>query len=965
MNKFLSVKKACIALCLLYFITGVFAQKNEEQLQDMKMEKLIMDPDLRFGKLKNGLTYYIRHNKMPEERAEFYIVQNAGSMQEEENQRGLAHFLEHMAFNGSKNFPVKEDIQSYIENIGMRMGENMNAYTDFDETIYKLMDVPVTREGIIDTCLLMLHDWSSFLLLKDDAIEKERGVIREEWRTVRTAQLRMWEQQLPKMFSGSKYGNRLPIGSIDVINNFKGDELRDYYKKWYRPDLQAVIVVGDIDVDRIEEKIKKIFSDIPVPVNPEPVEVSLVPDNSVPLISIAKDKEMTNTILSIYYKHEKLPLHLRGTFAEFITGYTQTVISLIMSERFSEIVQKTNPPFIAAYANDGDYFVSKTKGAWTSTAIVKPEELERAFGALVAETERIKKFGFTEAEYERAKENILMSYESTYKDREKLPNSSFAQEYINNFTEGECIPGIEVEYEMIKQVAPNFPLEGINRYVRNLFDEKNSERNVVISLSGPDKADIVYPGENELFNMFRAATKVSVTAKEEEVMSKVLIPELPKPGIIVEEKEDTLFDATVYKLSNGVRVVVKQTDFKEDQVLMTATSPGGITMFKDDKDIWNLKVINNTIMLGGLGEFNSTNLRKAIAGKNISCSVGISMESETFSGSASPFDLKTLFELIYMQFTEMRIDDEAYASFEERIKLQLENHVLNPMVVFSDTLTDLVYNRNPRNSRLKASDFDNIDYHRTIEMYNERYGDASDFVFTFTGNVNKDSIRPLLKQYLATLPSLNRNEKADEKMVTPFRKGKVKNHFFSRLETPKSSVALMYTGVMPYNLKNVIISQLLNQILDMVYMEKIRDNESASYGVQATVDLRNFPEGRTSIQIYFDTDPAKCENIINIVKSELEHIAKEGPLQTYLDKSYAGIMKGRAELKKQNDYWLGILDTYYYSNLDVHTEYENIMKSITVSDIKSFTKELLDQGNEIEVVMFPLAEEGVAEDIDH
>jgi zinc protease len=967
MNKFLSVKKACIALCLLYFITNVFAQKNEgqEQPQGMKMEKIVKDPKLRFGKLENGLTYYIRHNKMPEERAEFYIVQNVGSMQEKENQRGLAHFLEHMAFNGSKNFPSKKGIQDYTENIGMRMGENMNAYTSFDETIYKLMDVPVTREGIIDSCLLILHDWSSFLLLEDDAIEKERGVIREEWRTTRTAQLRMWEQQLPKMFPGSKYGNRLPIGSIDVINNFKGDELRDYYRKWYRPDLQAVIIVGDIDVDRIEEKIKIMFSDIPAPMNPEPVELSLVPDNSIPLISIAKDKEMTNTILSIYYKHEKLPFNLRGTLAEFITGYTQTVISLIMNERFSEIVQKTNPPFIAAYANDGDYFVSKTKGAWTSTAIVKPGELERTLKSLVAETERVKKFGFTEAEYERAKENILMSYESTYKDRDKIQNSSFAQEYINNFTEEECIPGIEVEYEMIKQIAPNFPLEGINQYVRNLFDDKDRERNVVISLSGPDKADIIYPDENELFQMFRNATKINVTAKEEEVISKILIPELPEPGKIVEEKEDPLFGATVYTLSNGVRAAVKKTDFKKDQILMRAISPGGITMFKDDKDIWNLKVINNTIMLGGLGEFNATNLRKAIAGKNISCSVGIGIDSENCSGSASPSDLKTLFELIYLQFTGIRIDDEAYASFEERVKLQLENHVLNPMVVFGDTLTDLVYNRNPRNSRLKASDFDKINYHRTIDMYNERYGDASDFVFTFIGNVDKDSIRPLLEQYLAVLPSLNRNEKADEKMITPFRKGKVKNHFSSRLETPKSSIALMYSGVMPYDLKNVIISQLLSQILEVVYMEKIRDNESASYGVQTAVDLRDFPEGRTSIQIYFDTDPAKCDNIINIVKSELEHIAKEGPLQTHLDKSFANIMKGRAELKQQNDYWLGILNTYYYSNLDFHTEYDEIMKTITVNDIRAFTKELLDQGNEIEVVMSPLAEEDAADNIGH
>ncbi|MDR2679725.1 MAG: insulinase family protein, partial [Tannerella sp.] len=446
MNGFLSTRIVCVMLCLSYFVTSVSAQESEPQ--DMKLEKLIKDPKLRYGKLKNGLTYYIRHNAMPVERAEFYIVHNAGSMLEEENQRGLAHFLEHMAFNGTKNFPSKKGIQDYTESLGMLMGENLNAYTSFDETVYMLMDVPVMRDGVIDSCLLILHDWSSFLLLEDSAIEKERGVIREEWRTRRTAQSRLWEQQLPVMFPGSRYGTRLPIGSIDIINNFKGDELRAFYKKWYRPDLQAVIIVGDINVDLIEEKVKQIFSDIPAPANPEPVEIALVPDNSIPIVSIAKDREMTNTMLSIYYKHEKLPYSLKGTIADFITGYTQSVISLIMSERFSEMVQQANPPFVAASADDGDYFVSKSKGAWTSTAIVKPGELERALNALTAETERVKKFGFTEAEYERAKENILKSYESAYNDRDKHENSSFAEEYIRNFTEDECIPGIEAEYEI-------------------------------------------------------------------------------------------------------------------------------------------------------------------------------------------------------------------------------------------------------------------------------------------------------------------------------------------------------------------------------------------------------------------------------------------------------------------------------------------------------------------------------------
>ena len=946
------MKKVCVLIGLFCFVCPAFMYGQE------MMEKLVMDPKIRYGKLDNGLTYYIRHNETPKERAEFYIVNNVGSLQEEDNQRGLAHFLEHMAFSGSKNFPSKGGIQKYTESIGMRMGENLNAYTGFDETVYMLMNVPVTRDGIIDSCLLILHDWSSFLLLDDEAIEKERGVIREEWRTSSTAQMRLMEQQLPEMFPESKYGTRLPIGSIDVINNFKRDELVAYYKKWYRPDLQALIIVGDIDVDKIEEKIKKMFSDIPAPVDPAPRERHDVPDNKTPIVSIAKDKEMSDIVLSIYYKYNKLPDMLSGTIADYITRYTQNVISLIMSERFSEIVQKSNPPFIAAYADDGDYFFSKTKGAWVSTAVVKPGELDRAMKALVVETERLKKFGFTEAEYERAKDTILKMSESAYKDRDNHESNSYAEEYIRNFTEGEPIPGIEIEYELMKQLVPVFPLESVNQYVRQLFSE-DIGRNLVISLSGPDIEGVEPLHKNELLALFLVAGKEDVIKnEEEEAISKILIPELPEPGKIVSEKADPLFgDVTIYTLSNGVRAIVKKTDYMADQILMTASSPGGINMFRDDKDIWNLKVINNVTMLGGLGEFSATNLRKALAGKNVACNAGLNTAFEDVRGMASPSDLKTLFELIYLQFTGMRTDDEVYASFEERNRLDLKGYDLDPIRIFRDTMTKIIYNNNPRNNRLRSSDFDKVDYHRAIEMYKERFADASDFVFTFVGNVDKDSIRPLLEQYLAALPSLNRKDKVDEKYVTPISKGKIKNHFPHKMETPKSTVALSYAGEMPYNLKNVIITQVLDQILSHNYDEKVRGEESASYDVYSYVAINDFPKGRTSIQVYFDTDPEKQDKIINIVKSELEKIAKEGVDQAELDMTRLNILKGRVEMKQKNEYWMGIVDAYYYRNFDGHTDYDAVLNSITVNDIKSFTKKLLDQGNEIEVVMFPATDE--------
>ncbi|MDR3309653.1 MAG: insulinase family protein [Tannerella sp.] len=932
------------------------AQENAAKPQDAAAmtEKIVMDPKLRYGKLDNGLTFYIRHNELPKDRAEFYIVQNVGSMQEDDNQRGLAHFLEHMAFNGSKHFPSKNGIKEYTENKGMVFGENLNAYTSFEETVYMLMNAPVDEPGVTDSCLLILHDWTQFLLLRDEDIVKERGIIHEEWRTGASAKMRLLETQLPKMYPGSKYGNRLPIGDINIVDNFKGEELRDYYRKWYRPDLQGIIIVGDVDVDAVEKKIRTLFADVKPQTNPAVREKYEVADNERPLVSVATDKEMTNINLSIFYKHDVIPEALRGTLVDFISGYNRMVISMIMSERFSEILQQADPPFVAAMSMDDSYYVATTKDAWTSIVIAKPGELPGAMNALIAETERLKQFGFTAAEYERARTNILKSYESTYNERDKHQNSSYAEEYVRNFTTGECIPGIEVEYEIIKQIAPNFPVEGVNHFVKQLFADSDNGRNIVISLSAPEKEGVTYPAEDELLQMFVEASGVSVTANEEEVISDILIPELPVPGKIIEEKTDTLFGGvTIYTLSNGVRVVVKPTELKQDEIKMTATSPGGTTLFTDEKDVYNLKVMNDASSIGGLGNFSVTALNKTLAGKNVTLSAGVGKSDESINGSSSPSDLKTLFELVYLQMTAVRTDDEAYKSFTGRIKTQLDNQNLNPMYSFIDTLTQILYDSNPRNRRLRSSDFDNVDYHRMIDMYNERYADASDFVFTFIGNINKDTIRPLIEQYLATLPSLNRKEKGDPSQVTPFASGKIECHFTRRLETPKSSIALFYSGEMPYTMKNLLTSQLLSNILDLVYTEKVREGESASYGVRTSILLHDFPEGRMTIQIFYDTNPARRDQILKIVKNELERIAAGELREDYFTKSRLSILKGRREIMQENDYWLNVIDKYYSQGFDSHTEYNAILNSITSDDVKTFTRQFLEQGNVIEILMSP------------
>lgn len=930
----------CLGCLLLIFLSSGFLQAQE-------MQPLPIDPKVRYGKLDNGLTYYIRHNELPENRADFYIAQNVGSVLEEDNQAGLAHFLEHMAFNGTKNFP-KNGIDKYLQSVGMRMGENLNAYTSFDETVYTIINAPVDKPHVVDSCLLILHDWSNSLALTDSMIEKERGIIREEWRTRRDASQRLLEKQLQQMFPGNKYANRIPIGSIDVINNFKPEELRAYYKKWYRPDLQAIIVVGDVDVDTVEKTIKTMFSDIPAPVNPAKREYVSVADNDEPIVSIATDKEASSTIIYIYHKYDPMPAQLRSTAAGLITDYISAVCSQILNERLEALLHQANPPFVYAEAYDGDFMVARTKDAFTIAAIAKEGEIDSTMTALVREMERARQFGFTVSEYERAKINILKQYESAFNERDKQKNSSYTKEYVNHFTEGGYIPGIETEYTLINQIAPNITVEQVNQYLSQVIGEKN----IVLALSGPEKEGVVYPTESELLEMFNKARSQKVEPYKEEVNNDPLIPELPAPGKIVKEEHDGLFDATVLTLSNGVRVVLKPTEYKKDEIQMTATSPGGSFMVGID-DAKNMKVFNSVIGLGGLGNFSAIDLSKKLAGKKVSCSASLGVDNESLNGYASPNDVKTLFELIYLAMTSPRTDNDAYASFENRMKAQLENAKLDPSTALNDTISKVVYNNHPRAVSLEAEDFDKISYQRILDIYKERYGDASDFTFTFVGNLNVDSIRPYIEQYLATLPANGRVDKPSPDALPKIMKGKLENHFSREMQTPKSSVFQLYSGNSEYNLKNLLTASLLSQILDLVYTETIREAEGGSYGVYAGVSLSDFPKGQTTLQVFFDTDPEKWENMVRIVDEEIQRIATEGPKSEHLTKSRDNMLKRHNERLQENSYWLNVIDYYYFRGMDAYTNYKETLESITADDIKKFMSDFISQGNCVEVVMGP------------
>ena len=930
------LKKLFTVLLILGSAVSASAQ------QQPQMPPIPTDPNVRIGKLENGLTYYIRHNELPEDRADFYIAQKVGSILEEENQRGLAHFLEHMCFNGTNNFPGKT-LTNYLESIGVRFGENLNAYTSIDETVYNIANVPVIRDGIVDSCLLILHDWANDLTLDPKEIDNERGVIHEEWRQGQGAMMRMYEQVLPKTFEGSKYGHRLPIGTIEVIDNFPYQALRDYYEKWYRPDQQGIVVVGDVDVDKVEAKIKEIFSPIEMPANAAERVYEKVPDNKEPIITIAKDKEQPSTMIYIWHKHPATPNEVKGNIGYLVQNYMFSMISQMLNARLDELRQNANPPYIMAVTEDTDFLLAKTTQAFAGIAVSKEDGIPTAIAALVREIERARKFGFTASEYARAKADYLRALESAYNEREKVRNAQYVQEYIRHFIDNEPIPGIEMEYTLMNQQAPNIPVEAINSILPQLITDEN----IVINIFGPDKEGMVYPTEAEILDVLNKTKAEEITAYVDKVSDEPLMKETPKAGKIVKTEEGA-FGSTVLTLSNGVRVVVKNTDFKADEIRMSAFSPGGTSIFGTGEAL-QVKMLNSVAGLGGLGNFSNVDLEKVLAGKKASISASVNGLTERVNGSCSPKDLETLMQLVYLTFTAPRMDNAAFESFKQRTKASLANQEADPSIALVDTLNKEMYGNHPMAMRVKAEMIDQIDYNRIMEMYKDRFKEAGDFTFLFVGNINLEEAKPLIETYLGGLPTINRKENFKD-IKLDIQKGARKNLFEKQMETPKATVLNIISGNCPFNLKNSLLMTMLSQIMDMVYTETIREKEGASYGV-GTVGQINYPKDEAIFQIYFDTDPAKREKMEQIVMTELQKVAQEGPRPEHLAKVKEFLLKKHIENSKENSYWLGQLDSYYWNNTDMNTDYEKLVNEMTGEDVKNFIKTLLDQGNIIEVTM--------------
>ena len=929
---------------VLLFLFFSFSLLVSVSAQDMTVP---MDSAVRKGVLPNGLTYYLRHNEWPEKRAFFYIAQKVGSIQEEDDQRGLAHFLEHMCFNGTTNFPG-DRLKKYLETIGVKFGENLNAYTSFDETVYNIDNVNVETAGAIDSCLLILHDWSHDLLLEDAEIDKERGVINEEWRSRSSAMMRMYEKALPVMYPDSKYGDRLPIGTMDIVMNFPYDALRSYYRKWYRPDLQAIVIVGDINLDEMEQKIQKVFADIqPAAPDAAKFEYYPVPDNAESIFSINKDKEQRSNNIYFMWKTEAFPREMKENVAYIIYNYFRGAMASMFSERISDILQKENAPFLGAGFSYGDYFVSKTKGAYSGSVTCDDNKYEQGVKALYREILRMKKYGFTASEYERYTSKYLSSLESAYLHRDKIQSGSYVEDCVRHFLDNEPLTSLEWDYTTMNQIVPATNVDMVNEMIQQIPIQQDNDSNFVVAMFAADKEDNILPTKEDFMKWMAEVEVEDIEPLKEEVNNEPLIAKMPKPGKVKKIKDDK-YGAKLITLSNGIKVHVKKTDFSPNQISMMGHSWGGTSLYSLDESDQTENI--GWVSVGGWGNFSATELSKKMAGKQASIGTGVGAESETVSGGCVKKDFETMLQLAYLHFTAPRKDIEAYNSAIQRSKANMKNAELQPTTALQDTIAKVVYNNHKLALRTKPEDLDKINYDRIIELYRERFADADDFEFFIVGDCDADTIAPLLAKYLGALPTKKGSESykiIDLKMAD----GIITNVFEKHQETPSALVLFLYHTPMKYNLKNALAVSMLDQVMDMMYTESVREDEGGAYGVPVRGGLSRYPQEEASIQIQLPTAPEKRAKMTEIVYQGVEKMVNEGPKAEDLQKVKEYMLRAHEEDLKKNGYWMGEMMNYVLYGEDNDAIYVDTLNSITAADIQEVARQIFRSGNRIEVGM--------------
>ncbi len=927
--------------CFSLFIAVCSAQDVNYDLNS----NLPIDAKIIKGKLDNGITYYIRYNKEPEKRAEFRLVENAGAILEDKDQNGLAHFCEHMAFNGTKNFPDK-GMLNYLERIGIKFGVNLNAGTSWDETVYEISAVPVEKTENIDTCLQILFELACNVSYENEEIDKERGVIVEEWRARRNADLRMSEEWFKKVFYNSKYAETNLIGDTVTLNHFQYDVIKRFYKDWYRPDLQAIIAVGDFDVKAMEEKIKKVFSQIPKRDSERERKIFEIPQHTNTLVSIESDKEAQNTTVFVFYKH---PLSFVQTVSDYRKQISAQLYSEMINNRLKELTLKETPPFVfgqSEYTN----FIGPLK-VYMSVAVPKNDQEEIALKTLLEENQRVKQHGFAITEFERAKASLLKRIENLYNERDKTRSESYAREYMGNFSllSKDPVPGIEYEYGLYKKFIPEITTDEVN----NLAKEWMTDDNMVVVITAPDKEDVKLPAEKDVLDMIASVNASTIEPYVDKVSDKPLFSKTLTPSKVDKTINNKSFESVEWKLKNGARVILKSTDFKDDQVLFTSYSLGGYSLYPVE-DNMSAKFTTDIITESGISEFSQTELDKMLSGKIVSVSPWISEIQEGLSGNCSPQDFETMLQLINLYFTSPRKDKEAFSSVINKNISIIENKSVNPDAVFQDSIQVIMSQSSPFERPLTKELLGEVDFKKVHYIYNQRFGDPSNFTFFFVGKLDMKAIKPLIEKYIGGLPVVSRNETWKDLNIDP-PKGIVEKIVSLDMNVPKSTVYISFTGDCEYNFKNRMYLLALNDILQMTILETVREDESGSYSPYISSFCSHYPKETYESDIFIECAPEKAEKLSKIVFDEIEKIKKNGPAEDKLNKFKENRLKERAERLKENKFWLNTLKNYDINkeNPEEFLEFENLVKGLTVETLKEAANKFYKSDNYIKIVAMP------------
>lgn len=913
--------------------------------QENLTDKLPVEPRLKVGRLANGLTYYIQKNTRPEKKVELRLVVNAGSILEDDDQLGLAHFTEHMAFNGSSHFK-KNELVSFLQTIGVEFGADLNAQTGFDETIY-ILPIPTDKKENIEKGFQILGDWASTVAFEGAEIDKERGVVLEESRRGKGAEDRMFRVVYPKMFQGSRYAERLPIGKDDILKNFKHDVIRRFYRDWYRPDLMAVIVVGDIEPAEAERLVKQNFEKLKNPAVKRERTLATVPARTVSEGVVALDKEATNHVIEIDYGYQKSNDDV--TLGDYRQLLVKLLFTSMLSQRMQELTQKADPPFVFGGSNIGGW--ARGYEAYQSFAYVGQRGVEPAIAALVLENERARKFGFTTNELDRVKKSVMKNIERSYNERDKTESEQIAEEYIRNFLEQEPIPGIENEFNYYKRFMDGITLTEVNAFAAKTIPAPDAKKLVI--LTGPENAAFKIPSGTELLAMTEAAAAVTPTPYEEKAVAASIMETMPTAGTIVSEKENKELGTREWSLSNGVKVLLKPTDFKNDQVVMNASRFGGQYLF-DAKERFNAEFASTVVTQMGVAQFAPLDLRKVLAGKTAAVAPRITTISETMNGGSSAVDVETMLQLVYLYFTQPRKDDELFRSFVTKQQALYQNMAADPQFTFQDSVIATLYKNQPWAPKLpKPENFAQINEDRALEIYKERFGNANGFTFVIVGKFDINVMKPLVATYLASLPSSSATSTFNDVGLRPV-KGVVKKVVRKGTE-PKSFIRMFWNGEAPYSEAELMKIQALTDILNIKLIESLREDLGGIYSGGMYGNMSKNPYNSYSLGISLPCGPENVDKLIKATHAEIEKIKTKGPTATDLEKVKETWKQQYQVNIKDNTFWArqllaGVETGSSGSEL---ISYEKRVAALTANDVKEAAKKYLDMQNYVEVVLNP------------